>query len=112
MKLKSVAVVLGAALLAAVLASLFDKQLGFMVFFGVAASMSVGEVIVHRRRRQVEAHLNKSETTLTQVMQTMQATLTDAQATGDPAIILAATRALASAGALRSDIQSMRADLA
>lgn len=112
MKLKSFAIVLGLALLAAVLTSLFDKQLGFMVFFGVAASMSIGEIIDYRHRRKVAMHLSKTENALTEAMQTMQATLAVAQATGDIAAIQAASRALAATGALRTDVQSLRADLA
>jgi dipeptide/tripeptide permease len=112
MKLTSIAIVLGSALFAAVLASWFDKQLGFAVFFGVVASMTVGEVIAHRRRRKVALQLGKSETALTEAMKTMQTSLAVAQAMGDAEVIEQASRALAAASALRSDIQSMRANLA
>jgi len=112
MKPKSFAIVFGSALLAAVLVSLIDKQLGFMVFFGVTASMGANEVRAYRRRRKVALQLKKSENALTEAMTTMQTALAVAQAMGDAPVIHEASRALAAAGALRSDIQSMQSTLA
>lgn len=111
-KLKSVAIVFGAALAVALLTSLVDKRLGFMVFFGVAASMGVGEVLAHRNRRKIAKQLSNNENALAQTVQTMQATLAAAQAVGDAVVIQAASRALAATGALLTDVRALKADVA
>lgn len=112
MSIKSIAVVLGSAIAAALLVACFYPTLGIPVFLGVAVSMGLGEYREHRRLIKVAAHLAKNEKDLTEIVQVMNQTLAVAQATGDRAVIDKASQALASAQNVLNEIRELKTQVA
>lgn len=112
MSIKVLCRTVGVALLSALVVGYFDKQFGFVLFFGVSASLGAAEFIEQRRRARLVAVLSKSEGQLAKTVLALQESLAQARLFNDASLVDKAGATLQSTQELLDEVRTARAKLA